>query len=62
MNGSEAEMLNPYFACMNALGLWQKQIVPSRKQRKSCHISDWHTDFAGNRWEMNSQEREETYL
>ena len=52
MNGSEAGDVNPYFACMAALGLWQKQrIVPSRKQRKKLSAGIW-TGIPGFCWKQ----------
>lgn len=68
MNGSEAGDVNPYFACMAALGLLAetKNCPITETEKKSCRqVSGLaYRDFAGNRWENgNLQEREwKTYL
>ena len=63
MNGSKAGDVNPYFACMAALGLLAETkncpITETEKKAVGRYL-DWHTgDFAGNRWKNgNLQERE----
>ena len=68
MNGSKAGDVNPYFACMAALGLLAetKNCPITETEKKSCwQVSGLaYRDFAGNRWKNgNLQEKEwETYL
>ena len=66
MNGSKAGDVNPYFACMAALGLLaETKNCPILKQRKSCwQVSGLaYRDFAGNRWKMGIyRKRVGTYL
>ncbi|MFQ8894372.1 MAG: hypothetical protein ACLR6Z_04815 [Dorea sp.] len=68
MNGSEAGDVNPYFACMVALGLLAETkncpITETEKKAVGRYL-DWHTDFAWKqmgKWESTGKREWKTYL